>query len=154
MFILDLQSPLGLLKISGEGEIIYRLEFLGDGVSVISPANPLANNISQQFAAYFRDAKNNFDLPLLLAGTPFQRKVWRALREIPTGKVLTYGELAERLKTSARAVGNACRKNPVPVIVPCHRVVSANGLGGYCGEVGGEALAIKRQLLRHEGVEC
>ena len=76
--------------------------------------------------------------------------MWRELKNIPSGKVVSYGELAKRLGTSARAVGNACRKNPVPVVIPCHRVVSATGIGGYAGDTSGDLLKIKSWLLQHE----
>ncbi len=101
---------------------------------------------------YLDDAETDFDLDLELEGTPFQRRVWRELRRIPAGSTLTYGELAARLGSGARAVGNACRANPCPLVVPCHRVVAAKGLGGFAGERSGRKLEIKRWLLRHEGV--
>ncbi|PVV12778.1 MAG: hypothetical protein B6D77_05175 [gamma proteobacterium symbiont of Ctena orbiculata] len=102
--------------------------------------------------AYLQDPKREFDLQLILEGTPFQRRVWEALRKIPSGSTLTYGELAQQIGSGARAVGNACRANPCPLIVPCHRVVGVHGLGGFAGERGGEKLEIKRWLLQHEGV--
>ncbi|MBT8127262.1 MAG: methylated-DNA--[protein]-cysteine S-methyltransferase, partial [Gammaproteobacteria bacterium] len=94
----------------------------------------------------------SFDLPCALQGTPFQQKVWNELKKIPCGTVITYGELANKLGTSARAIGNACRKNPIPLVIPCHRVVAANGIGGYSGDTNGAWLRIKSWLLRHEGV--
>ncbi len=91
-------------------------------------------------------------VPLALEGSAFQLRVWEALRAIPPGETRTYGELAVLLGSGARAVGNACRRNPCPIVVPCHRVLARNGIGGYAGARGGELLAIKRWLLRHEGV--
>ena len=91
-------------------------------------------------------------MPLAPAGTAFQQRVWAALQAIPTGSVLSYGELARQLDTAPRAIGGACRSNPIPILIPCHRVVSRQGLGGYAGEVEGELPGIKRWLLRHEGV--
>jgi methylated-DNA-[protein]-cysteine S-methyltransferase len=85
------------------------------------------------------------------AGTPFQCRVWQALRDIPPGTTRTYGELARDLGTSPRAIGGACRANPCLIAVPCHRVVARDGLGGFAGERGGKRLAVKRWLLRHEG---
>ena len=84
-------------------------------------------------------------------GTAFQRRVWRALQRIPLGEVRTYGELAVELDSCARAVAQACRANPLPILIPCHRVVSASGLGGYMGQIDGPLLEIKRWLLHHEG---
>jgi methylated-DNA-[protein]-cysteine S-methyltransferase len=90
--------------------------------------------------------------PLRLSGTPFQRRVWARLRQIPPGATRTYGELARQLETSPRAVGGACRANPVALFVPCHRVVAASGAGGFYGQSTGRWPAIKRWLLAREGV--
>ena len=87
-----------------------------------------------------------------MQGTPFQKKVWLALQKIPAGQVMTYGELAKQLKTSARAVGNACRANPMPLVIPCHRVVAKSGLGGFSGSQEGAPIKIKKWLLEHEGI--
>ncbi len=89
---------------------------------------------------------------VLLNVTPFQGQVLKQLQKIPYGETRTYGEIAKILKTSARAVGNACRNNPVPIIIPCHRVVAADGIGGYDGAKSGGLLTIKRKLLMREGV--
>ena len=86
-------------------------------------------------------------------GTLFQKSVWHELTKIPIGQTRTYGEIANKLNSSARAVGNACRKNPIQIIIPCHRVVSAKGLGGYAGKTEGKQIKIKRWLLSHEGVQ-
>lgn len=107
--------------------------------------------LAEQLDAYFRNGSTRFDLPVELEGTGFQRKVWDALRDIPSGRTVTYGELARKLGTSARAVGGACRSNPCPIVVPCHRVVATNGLGGFAGDTSGRKLDVKRWLLRHEG---
>ena len=89
---------------------------------------------------------------VLLNVTSFQGKVLKQLQKIPYGETRTYGEIAKILKTSARAVGNACRNNPLPIIIPCHRVVAASGIGGYDGAKSGDLLTIKRKLLMREGV--
>lgn len=99
---------------------------------------------------YFRDPFSIAPPALELLGTPFQLRVWRALQQIPPGTTRCYGELARRLNTSPRAIGNACRQNPVPIFVPCHRVVAANGDGGFMGATGGWAVSVKRWLLAHE----
>jgi methylated-DNA-[protein]-cysteine S-methyltransferase len=100
---------------------------------------------------YFETGELPGDLPLAAAGTPFQRLVWQRLERIPAGHTVTYGDLARELGTSARAVGGACRANPIPLLIPCHRVVARGGLGGYSGERGGAWADKKRWLLRHEG---
>jgi methylated-DNA-[protein]-cysteine S-methyltransferase len=107
--------------------------------------------VLQKIEQYLEDARSDLELDLELDGTPFQRHVWQALRAIPPGRTLTYGELAQRIGSGARAVGNACRANPCPLVVPCHRVVAAKGLGGFAGERSGRKLEIKRWLLHHEG---
>jgi methylated-DNA-[protein]-cysteine S-methyltransferase len=109
-------------------------------------------NVLQQLKDYFSQSRSFNEIPLALAGTEFQKSVWHELTKIPPGKIQTYGDIAQRLNSSPRAVGNACRKNPVAIIIPCHRVVSAHGLGGYAGQTQGKQLDIKRWLLRHEGV--
>jgi methylated-DNA-[protein]-cysteine S-methyltransferase len=85
------------------------------------------------------------------AGSPFQRRVWQAISAIPAGRTRTYGEIAAELGSAPRAVGGACRANPYPLLVPCHRVVGASGLGGFAGDVSGRLIAVKRWLLAHEG---
>ena len=113
--------------------------------------SPLPAAIRAALVRYFRDGRAGLDLPLAPAGTPFQHRVWQALRAIPPGSTRTYGELARELGTSARAIGGACRANPCLIAVPCHRVVARDSLGGFAGERGGKRLAVKRWLLRHEG---
>jgi methylated-DNA-[protein]-cysteine S-methyltransferase len=115
------------------------------------PADKLGQEVVRQLECYFKDPQWHFDLPLDLTGTPFQQRLWRALKKVPPGTVDTYGQLARQLNSGAQAVGQACRRNPVPVVVPCHRIVSQQGMGGYAGEVDGEKMSIKRALLTHEG---
>jgi methylated-DNA-[protein]-cysteine S-methyltransferase len=109
--------------------------------------------VQQSILGYFDNPGCSPEIDVQLSGTVFQRKVWRALRRIPAGKVMTYGALAERLQTSARAVGNACRKNPIPIVVPCHRVVARHGPGGFAGDRQGRLVRVKQWLLQAEGVE-
>jgi O-6-methylguanine DNA methyltransferase len=118
------------------------------GARVVEDAAALRGAL-EQIAAYGRGELKRFDLPLDLRGTPFQRRVWSALREIPYGATRTYGEVAARIGSpgAARAVGGATGANPLPVIVPCHRLVAADGLGGFSG-----GLHHKRRLLALEGV--
>lgn len=113
----------------------------------------------RQVLAYLKRPDFDFDLPLLPQGTEHQRRVWQQIADIPTGEVTSYGEIARCIGSAPRAVGQACGANPYPVVVPCHRVVSAvldtsgqNGLGGFARERGGFLLDVKRWLLQHEGV--
>jgi methylated-DNA-[protein]-cysteine S-methyltransferase len=148
------ETPVGILEVAWAGECLLRLDLL---YAPDTPdeerltASPLPAAIRAALARYFRDGRAGLDLPLALAGTPFQHRVWQALRAIPPGSTRTYGELARELGTSARAIGGACRANPCLIAVPCHRVVARDGLGGFAGERGGKRLAVKRWLLRHEG---
>ena len=99
---------------------------------------------------YFIDSECPLDFPIWQQGSTFQRRVWQYLITIPMGETQTYGEVAAALGSGARAVANACRRNPTPIIVPCHRVVAANGLGGYAGKTKGFEVGVKEWLLTHE----
>ncbi len=144
------RAPVGRLGIETVRGCLAGIDFLGNDVALRRPASALVCRVRDELQAYFADPAIRFDLPLALAGTPFQMRVWRALRRIPPGTVLSYGQLAHRLGTSARAVGGACRANPVPIVIPCHRVVAKSGIGGFMGEGSGRAVDLKRWLLRHE----
>lgn len=124
------------------------------GRAAQAPRTALAERVARQLEAYLDDPHRPFDLPLQLAGTDFQWRIWAALQELPTGQTNTYGGLARQLGSGAQAVGQACRRNPVPIVVPCHRILSQSGVGGYGGEVAGEKLRIKQAFLSHEGVVC
>ncbi len=146
-------APVGRLGIRLRGDALRTLRFLDRRVALRAPVSPAARKALQAIQHYFDRPAQLPAVELALEGTDFQRRVWAALREIPAGRVMTYGELAARLQTGARAVGNACRRNPVPLAVPCHRVVPARGLGGFAGRSTGRLVEIKRRLLAREGVE-
>ena len=113
--------------------------------------SPLLDQAGCQLEAYFAGTLAAFDLPVAPAGTPHQRKVWRAMQDIAFGAYQTYGELSAAIGSSPRAVGTACGRNPIPIIIPCHRVLAAGGrIGGYSG---GDGPATKRYLLSLEGAE-
>ena len=135
---------MGALTVSERGGAIVAVTW-GDGDT--APATPLLAEAQRQIAAYFTSGTFVFDLPLRPAGTAFQNAVWQAMRAIPAGGVRTYGEIARELGSSARAVGGACGANPIPIVIPCHRVVAAGGLGGYSGAGGVDA---KAALLAHK----
>lgn len=145
-------TPLGRVGIRMSGDAVSALDYLPAGTAEQAPADSATQAVVAQLQAYFGDSRSPLTARLAPMGSLFQQRVWTALQAIPAGSVLTYGELARRLGTAARAVGGACRSNPIPVLIPCHRVVSQQGLGGYAGEVAGDLLEIKRWLLRHEGV--
>ena len=149
-----IDTPVGRLGVALAGGCVARIDWLPADTPLREPADGLAQRVVEQLRAYFADPSRGFDLPLVPAATEFQRRVRAALQAIPPGEVRRYGELARLLESSPRAVGGACRANPVPLIVPCHRVVAAHGLGGFGGATAGERLDVKQRLLRHEGVAC
>ncbi len=146
-------TPLGRIGIRMTGEAVSALDYLPADAPEQPPTDATTEAVVEQLEGYFRDPQYRFTVPLAPAGTAFQQRIWNALPTIPAGTVLTYGELARQFDTAPRAIGGACRNNPVPILIPCHRVVGRQGLGGYAGEVTGDPLGIKRWLLRHEGVE-
>ena len=117
-----------------------------------APVDGLAGEVYQQLMQYFDRCRTDFQVPLDIVGTPFQKSVWHQLAGIPFGKSLSYGNVAAKINSGPRAVGNACRDNPVTIIVPCHRVVGKFGLGGYSGSTTGKPIARKKWLLRHERI--
>jgi methylated-DNA-[protein]-cysteine S-methyltransferase len=131
-------------------ERICEICYLPPQTSLIDPKNPLAARAARQLERYLADPDAGFDLPLLIEGTPFQRRLWDALCGIPRGKTLTYGALAKRLDAEPRAVGQACGDNRLPIVIPCHRVVAADGIGGFAHSTGGYLVEAKRWLLAHE----
>tara|TARA_R110002050_G_scaffold57423_3_gene128909 strand:+ start:64534 stop:65019 length:486 start_codon:yes stop_codon:yes gene_type:complete len=112
--------------------------------------SPIAQQTVEQFQSYFIDGQSEWTLPLIERGTVFQKKVWQHLQSIPSGETQTYSEIAQTLETSARAIGNACRTNPFAIVIPCHRVVSKLGFGGYFGKKEGYEIDLKQWLLDHE----
>jgi len=146
-----MDSPVGPLQLIAAGETLTGILFLDSGAGAEPTcASPLLADARRQLAAYFRGELQRFDLPLAPAGTAFQKSVWRALAEIPWGETRSYGELARAIgrPTAARAVGAANGANPLPIVLPCHRVIGASGtLTGYAG-----GLERKRRLLALEGL--
>lgn len=143
--------PFGPVGISMRQGRLAGLEYLESADRTFRRDVPGLALVLQKIERYLEDAQSDLTLDLELDGTPFQQRVWKALRAIPAGRTMTYGELAGRIGSGARAVGSACRANPCPLVVPCHRVVAARGLGGFAGERSGRKLEIKRWLLHHEG---
>ena len=142
---LTIHTPLGELTLSEVNGAIVALDW-GRGARQQSTRS--LREAARQLNAYFDDRLTRFDLPLKPHGTPFQFSVWKAMRRIPFGQTRSYGELARTVRNGARAVGMACARNPIPIIVPCHRVTAASGaLGGFSG---GDGLATKLALLRLE----
>lgn len=132
------------------GNLLSCVNFLSAAVETCQPATAEQQHIVHQLDCYFRNPAHQLEIPLQLTGTAFQKRVWNALRLIPAGETISYGALAAQLGSSARAVGNACRVNRLPVVVPCHRVVAKSGIGGFMGQRNGNEISIKRCLLQHE----
>jgi methylated-DNA-[protein]-cysteine S-methyltransferase len=146
-----LPTPFALLGIRTEGDVLAEIVFLPKSAGALGPRNRLAARACAQIERYLGDSEFRFDLPLATPGTPFQRRVWGKIAAIGAGMTRSYGEIARELGSSPRAVGQACGANPVPLVVPCHRVLAAGGLGGFAHREGGFHLAVKRWLLAHEG---
>ncbi len=139
---LSLHGPLGDLTLSEEAGAIVALDW---GWGAVQKETPLLRLARRQLDRYFDGEAQIFDLPLAPAGSAFHRRVWRALCAIPYGQTRTYGDIARSLASGARAVGTACGRNPIPILIPCHRVLGAGGaLGGYSADGGP---ATKRALL-------
>ncbi len=145
-------APFGCVGLRIHQEQISGIDFLPRATAPRAPNTPVAHRAVTMIAAYLQDPKTQFDLPIKLAGSLFRQRVWQAVAAIPLGQTRTYGELAEAVGSSARAVGQAVGDNPLPIIVPCHRVVGKRDLGGFMHQPTGYGVEIKRWLLRHEGV--
>jgi len=148
------RTPFATLGITTSATHVTGIRFLAPSVPGLAPRrDSIAYLACVQLQAYLDEPRFVFDLPLALCGTRHQLAVWEAMQRIAPGRTRTYGELARELGSSARAVGGACGANPLPVVVPCHRVVAAGGaLGGFMGaKDDGFELGIKRWLLGHEG---
>lgn len=149
MHFFTLDTPFHRLGVRVVGGEVHGISMIEEEACV-PPSTRAERAVAREIEAYCRDPQHAFHLAVRLLGTPFQCRVWEALRQIPAGEVRTYGALAAALGTSARAVGNACRRNPLLLVVPCHRVVAASGLGGFSGARLGRWLDVKRALLAHE----
>jgi len=145
-------SPIGNIRLAARDGRLTRID-LGTKLPLRPPAGGVLALAAREIGEFFAGTRTVFTAALEPEGaTPFQRRAWAALAAIPYGLTRTYGDLAKELTTSARAVGGACRRNPLPIIVPCHRVTAADGgLGGYSGDwEKGKALSVKEKLLALE----
>lgn len=140
-----MDTPLGPVRVEARNGAITAL---GWGAADPAPTDPLLREALAQLAAYFAGRRDRFDLPLAHGRTGLQARVLAALQDIPHGQTRTYGDLSKILGAPAQAIGQACGANPLPILIPCHRVLGSNGLGGFSAPGGVEA---KVWLLRHEG---
>ena len=149
MASLSFRSPIGPISVHEKND---RIAVVGWRDVEDAEPTPLLDDAVSQLKAYFAGDLTEFDLPLAPEGTNFQKQVWEAMYTIPYGETWSYGELASRVGTAARAVGGACGANPIPIIIPCHRVLAANGrAGGYSGRGG---LKTKTALLDIENCKA
>ena len=147
MYFKTTKSPFGPITVFAEADSVIALEF---GSIAEERPSKLLKNATDQLSAYFKGQIKHFSLPLNSTGTVFQQNVWDLIVKIPYGTTLSYGELAQNLNSAPRSIGGACGKNPIPIIVPCHRVLAANyKIGGFSG---GYGISTKTSLLRLEGI--
>ena len=146
------ESPVGRLALEADGDTLTGVRWASAGERARDDSNraPVLKEARHQLERYFARKLNAFDLPLAARGTAFQKSVWKMMTEIPYGETATYGGMAMALGSGPRAVGMACGRNPIPIIVPCHRVLGSGGKEG--GFSGGRGLPTKRKLLAIEGV--
>jgi methylated-DNA-[protein]-cysteine S-methyltransferase len=145
-------TPFAVLGIHTAGEILAGIDYLPKGAATLDPLDRLAERVCRQIGRYLDDPGFRFDLPFNYRGTEFQCRVWRAIHAIPSGRTLTYLDVARQLRTAPRPVGGACGANRIPLVIPCHRVLGSGGIGGFMHARGGFPLEIKRWLLEHEGI--
>lgn len=154
MYDVTIDFPRMKVGVTTRDERVVGIRYLPLNASSVVARNALAKEAERQLVRYREDPDAPFDLPLLVEGTPFQKSVWQAMCAIPRGKVRTYGELAKELADgsfeSARAVGQACGDNRLPIVIPCHRVVAAGGIGGFSHSTEGYLIEAKQWLLAHE----
>jgi methylated-DNA-[protein]-cysteine S-methyltransferase len=156
-YVRRIDSPIGRIEVTSDGDAVTSLSIERAGSlpwdDQAEHSNPILDRAASQLAEYFAGTRRSFDLPVTVAGTQFQRAVWNQLAELPYGEVISYGEIgfATGRPTAGRAVGGAVGANPVPIIVPCHRVLASNKrITGYSG---GNGIPTKVWLLDHEGIE-
>lgn len=146
-------TPFAVLAIATAEGHVTEIRYLPRHTAVRAPHDRVAERACREIERYLDDPQHHFTLPYRLHGTPFRQRVWHEIEKLFPVKTVTYGDIAARLRSSARAVGGACGANPVPLVVPCHRVLAAGGrLGGFMGGREDFPLTVKRWLLRHEGI--
>lgn len=150
MYDVVLDFPKMKVAVATREGCVVGIHYLPPGAPALAPRSALAERAARQLERYRADPDATFDLPLEIVGTDFQKRVWQAMCAIPRGRTRTYGELAAELGGEARAVGQACGDNRLPIVIPCHRVVAVDGIGGFAHATGGYLIEAKRWLLAHE----
>jgi methylated-DNA-[protein]-cysteine S-methyltransferase len=147
-----LRAPFAVLGLVSDGRALRAVRYLPRSEREQDAHDRIAARAVREIERYLADPSFRFTVPLAPNGTPFQQRVWDAIGEIPLGESRTYAEVARSVRSAARAVGQACGRNPIALIVPCHRVVGSRGaLGGFMNAAAGAPIDVKRWLLAHEG---
>ncbi|MFZ6649749.1 methylated-DNA--[protein]-cysteine S-methyltransferase [Undibacterium sp. TJN25] len=156
LFSAIVAAPFGAIGIRTQDRAVSELVYLPPRFAEKDATDKAAEKAQKQIEKYLGQPDFRFKLPLLEVGSDFQRKVWAAIAAIPRGEVWTYGQIARHIKSAPRAVGQACGANWYPLVIPCHRVTAAGGLGGFghTDDETGFHLGVKRWLLEHEGVSA
>jgi methylated-DNA-[protein]-cysteine S-methyltransferase len=145
-----IELPVAVVGIRLTGEAVSEVAFLPSGTPVRRATDAVARRACEQIHAYVVNPTSSFELELVIRGSEFQQRVWTAIRAIPIGATRTYGALAAEVGSTPRAVGQACGDNRLPIVIPCHRVVAARGLGGFAHRTDAATLRVKHWLLNHE----
>ena len=153
MYDVVLEFPKMKVGVKTRDAQVVAIKYLPAETAIVSPRNSLAEKAARQLEGYRQDPDTKFDFPIRVEGNDLQRAVWLAMCAIPRGKTRTYGEIARELGTDARTVGQACGDNRLPIVIPCHRVVAADGIGGFGHATSGYLIEVKRWLLAHEAEE-
>jgi methylated-DNA-[protein]-cysteine S-methyltransferase len=150
MYDVTVEFPKFKVGVATRDGVVAELKYLPLAFASVLPVNGLAERAARQLEAYRRDANARFDLPVVVEGTPLQKAVWQAMCAIPRGRTRTYGDVARELDADPRDIGQCCGDNRLPLVIPCHRIVAADGIGGFAHATSGYLLEAKRWLLMHE----
>lgn len=150
MFDVIVEFPKMKVGVKTRAERVVEIRYLPPSTTTLEPGNALAAKAKAQLEAYRENPDAKLELPAVIEGSELERAVWDAMCAIPRGRTRTYGELARELGADARAIGQACGENRLPILIPCHRIVAADGLGGFAHATSGYLLEVKRWLLMHE----
>ena len=149
---LRFSAPFAVIGICCDESAVISADYLPRKTPPLPPQNYLAAEVAKQLCAYLANPRHCFDVPLYPAATAHQQKARRHILQVPSGKTATYKTIAALINSSPRAIGGACRANAVPLMVPCHRIVATNGIGGFGGGKR-DMPQMKKWLLRHEGAK-
>ncbi len=142
-------TPFGKIECISNSQALLKIN-LNASANATKPKTALEKKLQAQLESFFEGERRTFSIPLMIESSAFQARVCQALQKIPLGTTVTYGALARQLGSSPRAVGGGCRRNPIPLIIPCHRVVASEGIGGFSGTTSGKLVSAKQWLLNHE----